>query len=133
MISFCYIFSDILKEKSDAQVGRVNTFHILQTIRKRPSKFRFCMERPLRFLKFKILSNVVKFFDPELLNKSATRFILRWYLLNKLSFPRSESEFAWEVPIGLEISKFWVRSFVSGPQITEQKYHQINSTLKFVE
>jgi hypothetical protein len=28
-------------KKSDAQVGRVNTFHILQTIRKRPSTFRF--------------------------------------------------------------------------------------------
>jgi hypothetical protein len=44
------------QENSDAQVGRVNTFHILQTIRKRPSNFRFCMEGPLRFIEFKILS-----------------------------------------------------------------------------
>jgi hypothetical protein len=45
-------FLEHIFPKSDAQVGRVNTFHILQTIRKRPSTFRFCMERPLRFPNF---------------------------------------------------------------------------------
>jgi hypothetical protein len=51
----------------------------------------------------------------------------------KLSFPHSESEFVWKVPSKLKIYKFWVRSFISWPQITEQKYHQIYSTIKFVE
>jgi hypothetical protein len=51
----------------------------------------------------------------------------------KLSFPHSESEFAWEVPLELNIYKFWVRSFISWPQITQQKCHQIDSTVKFVE
>jgi hypothetical protein len=41
-----------MARKSDAQARRVNTFHILQNIRKRPSTFRFCMEGPLRFLNF---------------------------------------------------------------------------------
>jgi hypothetical protein len=41
-----------MAKKSDAQVGRVNTFLILPTIRKRPLTFRFCMERPLRFPNF---------------------------------------------------------------------------------
>jgi hypothetical protein len=45
----------------------------------------------------------------------------------------SESEFVWEIPLGLKISEFGVRSFVPGPQITEQKYHQIYSRVKFVE
>jgi hypothetical protein len=30
-------------KKSDAQVGRVNTFHTLQTIRKGPLNFKLCM------------------------------------------------------------------------------------------
>jgi hypothetical protein len=37
---------------SNAQVGRVNTFHILQTIRKGPLNFKLCMKRPLRFSNF---------------------------------------------------------------------------------
>jgi hypothetical protein len=49
-LGWCIFF--FKKKKSDAQVGRVNTFHILQTIRKRPSTFRFCMEGPLRFPNF---------------------------------------------------------------------------------
>jgi hypothetical protein len=31
------------------------------------------------------------------------------------------------------ISKFWVRSIVPGPRITDQKCHQIYSTVKFAE
>jgi hypothetical protein len=48
------IFSRQKKDnkKSDAQVGRVNTFHILQPIRKRPLNFKICMKRPLRFSNF---------------------------------------------------------------------------------
>jgi hypothetical protein len=37
-------------KKSDAQVVRVNTFHILQI--KGPSNFKICMKRPLRFSNF---------------------------------------------------------------------------------
>jgi hypothetical protein len=48
----CFNLKTIANEKSDAQVGRVNTFHILQTIRKRPFTFRFCTEGPLRFPNF---------------------------------------------------------------------------------
>jgi hypothetical protein len=57
-----FYFEKIVKEKilkkssevkkSDAQVGRVNTFHILQNIRKGPSNFKLCMKRPLRFSNF---------------------------------------------------------------------------------
>jgi hypothetical protein len=36
----------IVEQKSDAQVGRVNTFHILQTIRKGPLNFKLCMKDP---------------------------------------------------------------------------------------
>jgi hypothetical protein len=39
-------------KKSDAQVGRVKSFHILQTIRKGPSNFKLCMKRPLKFSNF---------------------------------------------------------------------------------
>jgi hypothetical protein len=39
-------------KKSDEQVGRVNTFHILQTIRKGPLTFKLCMKRPFRFSNF---------------------------------------------------------------------------------
>jgi hypothetical protein len=39
-------------KKSDAQVGRVNTFHILQTIYKGPLTFKLSMTRPLRFSNF---------------------------------------------------------------------------------
>jgi hypothetical protein len=114
---------------SDLQVGRVNTFHILQTIRNGPLNFKLCMKRPLNFqiskfwvrsfvpwpqiieqkchqiystvkfveqnFHFPILSRnlygrylknskfmsseyVVLCRDPKLLDKSATRFILRW-------------------------------------------------------
>jgi hypothetical protein len=34
-----------IPKKSDVQVGRVNTFHILQTIRNGPSNFKLCMKR----------------------------------------------------------------------------------------
>jgi hypothetical protein len=40
------------KKKSDAQVGRVNTFHTLQTIRKGPLNYKLCMKRSLRFSNF---------------------------------------------------------------------------------
>jgi hypothetical protein len=43
---------NVRNKKSDAQVGRVNTFHILQTIRKGPLNFKICMKRPLRFSNF---------------------------------------------------------------------------------
>jgi hypothetical protein len=52
-------------KKSDVQVRRVNTFHILQTIRKRPSNFRLCMEGTLRFLKFQILRTKLYFLTPN--------------------------------------------------------------------
>jgi hypothetical protein len=32
------------RKKSDAQVGRVNTFHILPTMRKGPSNFKLCLK-----------------------------------------------------------------------------------------
>jgi hypothetical protein len=48
---YYYIF-----KKYDAQVGRVNTFHILQSIRKGPSNFKLCMKKPLRLSNFLILS-----------------------------------------------------------------------------
>jgi hypothetical protein len=41
-----------IPKKSDAQVGRVNTFHILLTIRKGPLNFKICMKRPSRFSNF---------------------------------------------------------------------------------
>jgi hypothetical protein len=62
------------KKKSDAQVGRVSTFQILQTICKGPLNFKLSMKRSLKFLNSEY---VVLFLDPKLLNKSATRFILR--------------------------------------------------------
>jgi hypothetical protein len=42
------------KKNSNAQNGRVNTFHILQPIHKGPSNFKLCMKGPLRFPNFKI-------------------------------------------------------------------------------
>jgi hypothetical protein len=36
-------------------------------------------------------------------------------------------------PQDFQISKFWVRGFIPWPRITEQKCHQIYSTVKFVE
>jgi hypothetical protein len=47
----------VLKE-SDAQVRRLNTFYLLQTIRKGPLNFRFCMKEPLRFPNFSIIPNL---------------------------------------------------------------------------
>jgi hypothetical protein len=128
---------------------------------------------------------VVLFLDPKMTSISATRFILRWILLNKTvippfwvgicrggtlrtknltilntqfyfwtpnygtkvppdlfygeicwtkpSFPQSESEFVWEIPLGFKISKFWIRSFISRPQNNKQNSLQIYSTVKFVE
>jgi hypothetical protein len=43
------------------------------------------------------------------------------------------SKFVWKDPSDFQISKFWVHSFIPGPQISEQKCHQIYSTVKFVE
>jgi hypothetical protein len=43
---------EVKNKKSDDHVGRVNTFHILQTIRKGPSNFKLCMKRPLGFSNF---------------------------------------------------------------------------------
>jgi hypothetical protein len=51
-----HVIGLFMAKKSDAQVRRVNTFHILQTIRKRPSNYKFCTGGPLRFQKFKTLS-----------------------------------------------------------------------------
>jgi hypothetical protein len=51
---------------------------------------------------------IVLFLDPKLLNKSAIRFVLWWNSLKKNSFPHSESEFVWEVPLGLKVLEFWV-------------------------
>jgi hypothetical protein len=39
-------------KKSDTQVRRVNTFHILQPMHKGPSYFKLCMKGPLRFPNF---------------------------------------------------------------------------------
>jgi hypothetical protein len=50
--SIGFVMGKIKKKKSGAQVGRVKTFHIFQTIRKRPSTFRFCTEGHLRFPNF---------------------------------------------------------------------------------
>jgi hypothetical protein len=58
------------------------------------------------------LEFVFLFLDPNIVTKSAIRFILRRNWLNKLSFPHSELEFVWEVPLGLKISKFWVRHYL---------------------
>jgi hypothetical protein len=67
-----------LIKKSDAQVGRVNTFHTLLTIRKGPLKFKQNLyERTLKIFKFQNSGCVVLFFDHEILSKKATRFILR--------------------------------------------------------
>jgi hypothetical protein len=52
------------KKKSDALVGRVNTFIILFT-KIKPSKFGISMIRPLKFTNFKTLSFVVLFLDPN--------------------------------------------------------------------
>jgi hypothetical protein len=45
----------IMKKKTDAQGGRVNTFHVLQPIYKGPSYYKLCLQGPLRFHDFKIL------------------------------------------------------------------------------
>jgi hypothetical protein len=111
-----------LIKKSDAQVDRVNTFHILQTIRKRLSTSRVCMEVPTlkisKFLKknnkFLNSENVVLFLDPKLLNNSATRFILRWNLLNKtFIFP------------------FWVR-ICMGSTLNTQYFKILSKPLPFL-
>jgi hypothetical protein len=49
-----HVLGLFIPKKSDAQVGRVNTFHahIANYIRKRPLTFRFCTEGPLRFPNF---------------------------------------------------------------------------------
>jgi hypothetical protein len=41
--------SKLSKKKPDAQVGRVNTFHILQTIREGPLNFKLVRKDPLYF------------------------------------------------------------------------------------
>jgi hypothetical protein len=72
--SFCCEF---VKKKSDAQVRRVNTFHILQTIRKKTLNLQILYGRTLKISKFLNPENVVLLLDPELPSKIATRFILR--------------------------------------------------------
>jgi hypothetical protein len=114
-------------------VRRVDTFHILQTIRSRPSTLRFCMELPLRFPNFWILRTWFCSLTPNYSTKVPPDLFYGEICWTKLSFPHSESEFVKKVPLRHEISKFWVRSFVPGPKITKQKYHQIYSTVKFVE
>jgi hypothetical protein len=74
------------------------------------------------------------FLDPIIVNKNVIRFVLRGNLLNKTKgFYLSQVEFVWEVPLGCQISKFWVIFMVSGPKYSYQKCHQISSTVKFAE
>jgi hypothetical protein len=44
----------------------------------------------------------------------------------KLSFPHSESEFVWEVPLGHKISKIWICSFIYGPKLLNKNATKIN-------
>jgi hypothetical protein len=52
IIADFHVLGLFMAKKSDAQVGHVNTFHILQTLRKGPSNLKLCMKRPLRFSNF---------------------------------------------------------------------------------
>jgi hypothetical protein len=54
--------SKSVKKNSDAQVGHVNTFHILQTTR---PKLQTLYEKTLNFFKFLNSECVVLFLDPE--------------------------------------------------------------------
>jgi hypothetical protein len=58
-------------------------------------------------------------FWPRITKKSATIFFYGDICRSKLSFPHSEWDFVWEVPLELNISKFWVCSFAPGPRITK--------------
>jgi hypothetical protein len=107
------LFSFILKEKiSDAQIGRVNTFPILQTIRNGPSNFKLCMKRLLRFSNFLILSTLFYFLTSNYSTKMPPDLFHGQICWSKLSFSHSESEFVWEWPLILKIQKFWVRHYL---------------------
>jgi hypothetical protein len=115
------------------QILKFWKYFILQTIRKRPSTFRFCMKGPLRFPNFYILRTWFCSLTPNYPTKVPPDLFYGEICWAKLSFLHSESEFVWKVPLGLQISNIWIRSFIPGPQINIQKCHQIYSTVKFVE
>jgi hypothetical protein len=87
----------------------------------------------LRTQNLTILNTLFYFWTPNYRTKVPPDLFYGEICWTKLSFSHSESEFVWEVPLGFKITKFWKRSFISGPQITKQKCHQIYSTVKLVE
>jgi hypothetical protein len=68
----------------------------LKIILHTPSKFVICMRRPLKFTNFNFLCLKFCFWTPN-------------YSTKVPSFSHYESEFVWEVPLELNIFRFWVR------------------------
>jgi hypothetical protein len=119
-------------KKSGAQVGRVNTFHILQTICKGPLNFKLCIKL-LKIFKFVNSEYVVFFLDPKLPNKSATRFILRWNLLNKIFISPFWVEICMGGTLNTQNSKILSTPLSLKYKIVEYKSDQFYSMVTFVE
>jgi hypothetical protein len=119
-----------LKKKSDVQVGLVNTFHILQTS---SFKLQTLYEKTLKIFKFLNFEYVVLFLDPKLLNKSATRFILRWNLLNKAFISPFWVWICMGGTLNTQNSKILSTPLSLNNKIVEYKCGQIYSMVTFVE
>jgi hypothetical protein len=85
------------------------------------------------------LEVLFKKFHPRI--NLTTLFLTKSYLLNTIkpfsghenrSLTKSQKTFTRGVPLGTWISKFWVFSFVSGPQVTKQKHRQICSMINLL-
>jgi hypothetical protein len=71
------------------------------------------------------------FLDPKLLNKMPSDLFYDEIRLINFSFSLSESEFIWEVPLGLKVLGSTYLSLKC--KTAEQKCHQFCSMMKFVE
>jgi hypothetical protein len=71
-----------------------------------------CIRGTLKTRNFKILSAQFCSWTPNYWTKVPSDLFYGEICCIKLSFPLSESEFVWEIPLGLKILKFWVRHYL---------------------
>jgi hypothetical protein len=89
-------------------------------------------EKTLKIFKFLNSECVVLFFDPKLLNKSATRFIPRWNLLNKTFIPPFWVGICMRGTLNTQNSKILSTPLSLKYKIVEWKCDQIYSMVTFV-
>jgi hypothetical protein len=80
-----------------------------------------CMKSILRTQNFKILNSQFDSLTPNYWTKVPRNLFYGEISWTKLLFPHSESEFVWEVPLGLKISKFWVRHYLLNTKLLKEK------------